>query len=143
VTYLYATIPGQDYDPRKPRVAEVFKDENETDDPAYVAYKREKEPKTKSTKGFCLQPTKLHLIILILTTGIADLPKNYLFHWLESPLRTDWQDALILCGVIPIILKLHGWMLSIYMTKMDCASLQQFSISDNNASSYAKPTFLL
>jgi hypothetical protein len=31
VTYLYATIPGKDY-PRKPRVAEVFKDEDETDD---------------------------------------------------------------------------------------------------------------
>jgi hypothetical protein len=28
VTYLYATIPGQDY-PRKPRVAKVFKDEDE------------------------------------------------------------------------------------------------------------------
>jgi hypothetical protein len=31
VTYLYATIPGKDY-PRKPRVAEVFKDEDEMDD---------------------------------------------------------------------------------------------------------------
>ncbi len=30
-TYLYATIPGKDY-PRKPRVAEVFKDEDEMDD---------------------------------------------------------------------------------------------------------------
>jgi hypothetical protein len=31
VTYLYATKPGQDY-PRKPRVAEVFKGEDEMDD---------------------------------------------------------------------------------------------------------------
>jgi hypothetical protein len=31
VTYLYGTIPGQDY-PRKPRVAEVFKDEDKMDD---------------------------------------------------------------------------------------------------------------
>jgi hypothetical protein len=31
VSYLCATIPGQYY-PRKPRVAEIFKDEDETDD---------------------------------------------------------------------------------------------------------------
>jgi hypothetical protein len=53
--------------------------------------------------------------------------------------------TLILGSSIAILLKLHGWMLSIHTTKMDCASLQQFSRSDNNATSsyYAKATLLL
>ena len=52
VTYLYATKPGQDY-PRNPRVAEVFKGEDEMDY-CIRGLKREKELKMKSTKQFLL-----------------------------------------------------------------------------------------
>jgi hypothetical protein len=72
VTHLYDTIRGQDY-PRKPRVAKVFKDEVEMDD-CIRSIKIDKDPKTKSAKEFCLQQTKLHLIILILATGTTNLP---------------------------------------------------------------------
>jgi hypothetical protein len=78
------------------------------------------------------------------TEILDEMPKNYLFHWLlESQYLTFWQDALILC-IIAMLLKLHVWMLLIHMTTMDCASLQHFSRSGNNASSYTKkPTLLL
>jgi hypothetical protein len=83
VTYLHATIPGKDY-PRKPRVAEVFKDEDEMDD-CTCGIKKRKRNKDQVDQFFCLQPATLPLIFLILATGIADLPQNYLFRWLESP----------------------------------------------------------
>jgi hypothetical protein len=88
-----------------------------------------------------LDPTKLHLINLILATGIVKLAKK-LFVPLVGESAMDCLPLLRLC-VIPIILKLHGWILSMHITKMDCASLLQISRSDNNASSYAKPNFLL
>jgi hypothetical protein len=142
VTYLYATKPGQDY-PRKPRVAEVFKGEDEMDYCIMRGLKREKELKMKSTKQFLLPPTiKLQLIIMILATGIVGRQKIYLFRWLESRYRTVWKNEYILC-VRAIISKFHGLILLIRATKMDCASLQRFSRSDNSASSSAKPTFLL
>ena len=52
-TYIYATKPGRDY-PTKPRVAEVFKDEDEMDN-LINCLKREKEPKTKWTNKFMFQ----------------------------------------------------------------------------------------
>jgi hypothetical protein len=93
-----------------------------------------KKRKTKPTKGFPLQPTKLHLIILMLATRIVGMLENNFFHWLED------LDCLARRH-IDALLKLHEWMLLIHMTKMDCASLQQFSKLDNNAISYAIPTF--
>jgi hypothetical protein len=104
--------------------------------------KRRKELKMKSTKPFLLPPTKLRFVVMILATGIVGRQKIYLFHWLESQYQPVWKNEFILC-IKAIISKLHGLMLSIHMTKMDCASLQPFSRSDNSASSYAKPTFLL
>jgi hypothetical protein len=66
--------------------------------------------------------------------------KNYSFHWIESLYPTVWQGALMIC-IIAILLKLQWWMLSMHTTKIDCASLQQFSRSDDNASSYARHIF--
>jgi hypothetical protein len=134
---LYATRPGQE-DPKQPRVAKVFKGEDEMDDCIRGLEKR-KELKMKLMKQFLLPLTKLRLIIMILASGIVGRQEIYLVHWLESRYRTVWKSEFVLC----VIAILHGLMLSIRMTKMGCASLQPFSRSSNSASSYAKPTFLL
>jgi hypothetical protein len=73
-----------------------FKDEDDMDD-CRSGLKKRKRAKDQVNQRIHLQPT---------ATGIADLPKNCLFHWLESPLRTVWQDTLIRCLTL-ILLKLH------------------------------------
>jgi hypothetical protein len=54
-TYFHATKAGRDH-PRKPRVAEVFKDEDEMDDRVNCLKKREKNPRRSRPTKFCFSP---------------------------------------------------------------------------------------
>ena len=84
VTYLYATKPGQDY-PRKPRVAEVFKDEDETDDRVRGLKKRE-----VSAKG--QDPTFVHTMHSSTqnkTSTTATTRQSTTMIWLYFPVQSS------------------------------------------------------
>jgi hypothetical protein len=125
VTCLYATKPGQDY-PRKPRVAEVFKGEDEMD---YCIRGLKKRKRAEDEVDKTMSATTNHQASIdYYDTSYwnSGRQKIYLCHWLESRYVTVWIYEYILC-VRAIILKLHGLMLLIRTTKMDCANLQRFS----------------
>jgi hypothetical protein len=71
-TCFHATKAGRDC-PRKPRVAEVFKDEDEMDDRVNCLKKRKRARKTKSTNKFLFQPRSLPPSILISAVGSVEM----------------------------------------------------------------------
>jgi hypothetical protein len=136
--YFYATIPGKDY-PKKPRVAQVFKDEDEMDNHIGGRKKQRREDEVDQTiSASAFKPPS---IVFISATGLVEMRKNSLFQWLESRCLTVSRDALTCCD-IRILVKPHGWILLTRMTRMACVSVPLYSRYANNACSYAKPTFL-
>jgi hypothetical protein len=130
VTYLYAIQPGHDH-PKKPRVAKVFRGEDKMD---YCICGLEKRKRAEIEVGKTISATTNHQASINYydtSTGIVGRQKIDKFHWLESRyhhsnyLEASWVDVV-----------------DTY-TKMDCASLQRFSRSNNSASSSANPTSLL
>ena len=124
-SYFYATKPGRDY-PTKPRVAEVFKDEEEMDNLINCLKKRKRAEDEVDQQ------------IYVSTNGplAADFDFSYwssgdtkkLFVPLAGELASTCltRDAFLTCCDTAILLKLHGCMVLIPMTRMACVNLQLY-----------------